>query len=314
MRNRINSDNTYIQRINRTFDYIEQNLDTSLTIGELATVAHFSKFHFGRIFHAFVGETPYQFVTRLRVEKAAMLIMTVPALSLQEVALRCGFSDISVFSRCFKQHYKVAPSVFRKDHRSNSNNRQVYSNFQQEPGSLPSYLCNDLKNTKRLTRMEIVKDITVKFLPEKTVAYIRNMGPYNGDRELYQQHRERLFLWAGAQGLLESPTFQYLILYHDNPEVALTNNLRMSLCIAVPADTKVGGEIGKMLVAGGKYVVCRFEMEPKDFPCAWEWLYGEWLPNSGYQPDDKPYFETYPQEPKGELFLVDFCVPVKSIS
>jgi AraC family transcriptional regulator len=46
----------YINRINKTFDYIELNLDKPLTLGELATVANFSKFHFNRIFHAVTGE------------------------------------------------------------------------------------------------------------------------------------------------------------------------------------------------------------------------------------------------------------------
>ena len=123
--------------------------------------------------------------------------------------------------------------------------------------------------------------------------------------------RNKLFAWAGARGLMSSIDFKYLILYHDDPTVALTDKLRMSLCVTVPADTKVDGEIGKMELSAAKYAVARFELTAQDFQTAWEWLYGQWLPNSGYQPDDKPYFETYPEEPKGEKFLVEFCVPVK---
>lgn len=56
----------YISRINKTFDYIESNLEKSMTLEELANVANFSKFHFNRIFHSMVGETPFHFILRLR--------------------------------------------------------------------------------------------------------------------------------------------------------------------------------------------------------------------------------------------------------
>ena len=64
----------YISRINKTFDYIESNLERSMTLEELAKVANFSKFHFNRIFHSIVGETPFQFILRVRIERAATLI------------------------------------------------------------------------------------------------------------------------------------------------------------------------------------------------------------------------------------------------
>ena len=161
--------------------------------------------------------------------------------------------------------------------------------------------------------MEINKSIEIKEIPEMTVAYIRNLGPYNGDKVLYQKNRNKLFAWAGARGLMDGIDFKYLILYHDNPNVTLSENLRMSLCVTVPPDTVVDGEIGKMVIARAKYVVCRFELTENDFQDAWNWVYGNWLPQSGYQPDDKPYFETYPEEPKGNKFIVDFCVPIKPL-
>ena len=66
----------YIYRINRIFDYIESNIEKPMTLEELATIANFSKFHFNRIFHSVVGETPFQLILRLRLEKAASLILT----------------------------------------------------------------------------------------------------------------------------------------------------------------------------------------------------------------------------------------------
>ena len=159
--------------------------------------------------------------------------------------------------------------------------------------------------------MEINKSMEVKELPEMCVAYIRNIGPYNGDQQMFQTLRDKLFTWAGARGLFMDKDFIFLVMYHDDPNVAVGDNLRMDLCITVPPETKVGGEIGKMKIEGGKYAVARFELTGKDFPKAWDWVYGQWLPNSGYQPDDNPCFELYAGAPVEGNYVIDICVPVK---
>ena len=284
-----------------------------MTLEELAVIANFSKFHFNRIFHSIVGETPFQFILRLRLEKAASILSANYKESISEIAFKCGFSDISIFSRNFKKHFNIAASKYRKEKLKNSNLSQLNSNKEQEGQEASIYFCPELQTIKWRTNMEFNKGVEVKELPKMTVVYIRNMGPWGGDMVAYQNQRNRLFTWAGARGLLSGKDFKYLILYHDDPNTALVNKLRMSQCIAVSPETKVDDEIGKMEIESGKYAIARFELTAQDFQKAWEWLYGQWLPNSGYQPDDKPYYETYPEEPKGEIFLVDFCIPVKPI-
>lgn len=303
----------YIARINKTFDFIEQNLEKSLTLEELAEVASFSKYHFNRIFRAMVGETPFQFILRLRLEKAASLIPIHNNESISEIAFKCGFSEISIFSRNFKKYFGVPPSQYRDEKRQNSNLSQLDSNIDQTQNKPEAYLCPDSKTIKWRTNMEISKGVEVKKLPEMTVAYVRNVGAYDGNHALYKSHQDKLFAWAGARGLLGGENFKYLNVYHDNPKVALSDNLRTSLSISVPPDTKVEGEIGKMVIEAGSYAICHFELTQNDFQTAWNWVYGEWLPQSGYQPDDKPYFEDYLAPPQDGKFVVDFCVPVKPI-
>lgn len=160
--------------------------------------------------------------------------------------------------------------------------------------------------------MEIIKNVEVKKLPAMTVAYIRNFGSYTGNNESYQKSRDELFAWAASRELIKND-FKYLILYHDNPKVALNDKQRMTLCISIPPETETSGIIGKMNIEEGRYLICEFELSSKDFPKAWDWIYGQWFPNNNYIPDDKPYFELYTEQPKGELFKVSFCIPVKVI-
>ena len=103
----------YRARINRVIDYIEANIDRDLSLSELAEVAHFSPFHFHRIFRAMVGETLNGFIQRIRLEKAAMKLALNPRESITEIALDCGFSSPSVFARAFRETFGMSASQWR---------------------------------------------------------------------------------------------------------------------------------------------------------------------------------------------------------
>jgi len=300
----------YKSRINKTFDYIETNIEKPFTLEELANIANFSKFHFNRIFQGVVGETPFQFVLRLRLEKAATLISTNKAESITEIAMKCGFTDISIFSRNFKNYFDKTATQYRNE---KSNLSQLNSNTKQLADKTSMYFCTDLNKIKWRTNMKLNKNVEVKELPKMTVAYIRHIGPYKGDEKLFEKLWNKLFTWAGPRGLIGGQNFKSLIIYHDAPNVTLEDKLRMSVCITVPKETKTDGEIGKMEIEAAKYVIARFEVTASEFQQAWEWIYGQWFPSSCYQPDDKPCFEMYPEEPKNGKFIVDICVPVKPI-
>lgn len=303
----------YIARINRTFDYIETHIEKPMTLEELASIANFSKYHFNRIFLSIVGETPFQFILRIRLEKAATWIVNNKYERISEIAFKCGFSDISIFSRNFKNYFQLSATQYRAAKTKDSNNRQQESNNRQMNEKPSPYFCPDLKTLKWRVNMELNKSVEVKELPKMTVAYIRHIGPYKGDEKLFEGLWNKLFSWAGPRNLIGGDEFKSLVIYHDDPHVTIEDKLRMSVCITVPPDTKVDGEIGKMDIEAARYVIARFELTAEDFEQAWEWVYGQWFPMSGYQPDDKPCFEMYPEEPKDGKFTVDICVPIKPL-
>ena len=61
----------YTQRMNRVLDHIDKHLDESLEVAALAAIAHFSPFHFHRVFTAWMGETLGDYLRRRRIEVAA---------------------------------------------------------------------------------------------------------------------------------------------------------------------------------------------------------------------------------------------------
>ena len=66
----------------------------------------------------------------------------------------------------------------------------------------------------------------------------------------------------------------------------------------------------------GKYAVAQFEIDENEYEQAWELVYREWLPNSGYQPDDRSCFEQYLNDPKQhpqKKHVIEVYLPVKAI-
>src|SRR5262245_9348867 len=103
---------TYIERVNLAIDHIVGHLDGPLRLRDLARVAMLSPFHFHRVFQALLGATPADFVQRLRLEKALGMLSHPRPPSLTAIALACGFSSSSDFSRCFKRRFGIPPSAF----------------------------------------------------------------------------------------------------------------------------------------------------------------------------------------------------------
>lgn len=311
----------YKARINRVIDYIEKNLDHAFTLEELSEIANFSKFHFHRIFAVMVGETLFQFIQRLRLERAASVMAGNPRITIGQIAIDCGFADQATFARAFKSNFNMSATQWRSvKNKEKSNLSKTESNLNQmlrngsQTVQAPSLYLSTINQTRKYNMKTPV--VRVEELKPFTVAYVRHIGPYKGDSNLFEGLFNKLFTWAGPRGLINHPETKVMAVYHDNPEITSEELLRTSVCISVPDNTVVDGEIGKMVMHGGKYAMIRCEISENEFQEAWTWACGEWLPASGYQPDDAPCFELYQSDnklhPEGK-YLFDICIPVKPL-
>jgi AraC family transcriptional regulator len=317
----------YIARINRVIDYIENNIERNIPLVELAQIANFSPYHFHRIFGAIVGETLNNFIQRIRVEKAAVQLITNHKKSITEIALDCGFSGSATFARVFKNTFHMNASEWRnggykdsKIRKAQRKDNQLKSKKGKESHISSEYIVETtFINQWRISmksKSNIEAKVEVKEMPELHVAYVRHTGPYKNDNQLFERLFTKLFTWAGARDLLKFPETKCLSVYHDNPEITEDDKLRVSVCITVPTDTPVDGEIGAMTVSGGKYAVARFEIDGNQYEEAWNAVYGAWLPESGYQPDDRPPYELCHNNPKEHpegKHIIDICVPVRPL-
>lgn len=327
----------YVARINRVIDYINSNIDKPLTVPELADVATFSQYHFHRIFSALLGETVLSYIQRKRIEKAANVLIANPSLSITEVALDHGFSGSASFARLFKQSFNMSASEWRKggyrefeklssasskNGKTNSRNgkeiekEKPYISWYREDDV--NYSCDIRINNKGVKKMSTVENapVEVKNIPEMTIAYIRHIGPYKGNVELFESLWGKMMKWAGPRGLLSQEDMKSLCIYHDNPDITDEENLILDICISVPEDTEVSGEVGKRTIAAGKYAVAHFEISPEEYEQAWNYIYGSWFPESGYEPADGVCYEQCLNDPHSHpegKHCIDICVPVKAL-
>ena len=94
--------------------YIEENLKSDISIDQLASLVHLSKFYFIRLFKRLMGVSPYQYVQITRINRAKELLMTTD-FRINEIADAVGFSSAMRFTKFFSDMTGMSPSVFRKN-------------------------------------------------------------------------------------------------------------------------------------------------------------------------------------------------------
>lgn len=279
-----------------------RHLDQPLRLDDVARAACFSPFHFHRLFKALLGETLSQFVKRQRLEHALYRMSHAPGRSLTEVALDCGFSSSSDFSRSFRQHYGAAPRAFDLAAFRRARREQFERVMTGQHGAPCLSGLPPGENPDGFTA-------TLRELPPRTVAYLRVLDPYR--EGVAQAACERLLAWADARGLADGQWLGYM---WDEPEIVALADCRYDVGLVVGPDFEPAGEIGRfdfpaMRVAE---VVVRGDISLE--ARAIDWLYKTWLPRSGHVPDDQPAFEAWIGRPfaHGTMHFELICqLPVK---
>lgn len=157
--------------------------------------------------------------------------------------------------------------------------------------------------------------VRVQRLAPETVAYIRHIGPYKGDTALFRRLFGQLFAWAGSRGLM-GPEPRYLSLFQDNPNLTPAARQRLEVALVVPPDTQPGGEVGVRTIEGGLYATASVRVLLEEYAAQWDALVADWLPGSGYQPDQRPAMEFYLNNPDTDpegRYRVEICLPVRSL-
>jgi AraC-like DNA-binding protein len=106
-------DNDTFRRLNEARDFIAEHHDRILTLEDVAHEACFSPFHFQRQFKRAFQESPHEFMTRIRLEKAQELLRQSD-LTVSEICLEVGYESLGSFSTLFARKAGCPPTDFRR--------------------------------------------------------------------------------------------------------------------------------------------------------------------------------------------------------
>ena len=297
----------YAARVNRAVDHVLLHLDEPLRLEDVAAVAGISRFHFHRIFRALMGETLQRFVRRVRLERALSMMSRTPRPRLTAVALACGFSSSSDFTRSFKQRYGVAPSAFDVRAWRDARREDVRLAVESMRFSVESPARYHIDPP--LGRGENPDGFEVRFrdLPPRRVAYLRVLDPFQGTGVF--DACKRLVAWAEARGLADGQWLGYM---WDDPEVVALEDCRYDVGVVIgPTDPTDGVSVLDFPALRVAEVRIRGDLALETR--ALDWLFETWLPASGCLPDDQPGFEAWSGRPFAhglEHFELSLHLPV----
>jgi AraC family transcriptional regulator len=309
----------YIARINSVINYIQNHMDEDLSLKTLSSVAAFSPFHFHRIFKAIVGENLNEFVKRIRVEKSADFLINRDDLTITEIALICGFSSSSTFSRAFSGYFGVNARIFRKN-KPNSKDCKIYRKNEQESW-FPENYSNYRAVSHQVPLGGINFAVKIERLPELHVAFVRNMFGYS--KGIYSKDIVAAFIktemWLRKNNLDPKESLELGITY-DNPDITASRKCRYDAAYTLPRSFIQGeGEVGIQDVSGGLYAVSSIQLTDvknaeeaiRELGQAVDQLYGQWLPDSGFKLANRPCLEVYHTKLQGPLVRIDYFLPIE---
>jgi AraC family transcriptional regulator len=297
---RSQTEQAYKERLLRVLVYIQQHLDEAIALDHLAHVAHFSPYHFHRLFRGMVGESVMEHIRRLRLERAAQRLKLSDQ-PVTQIGFDAGYETHEAFTRAFRAMFDESPSQFRQIHQALP--------FRSSPSGVhfvPDGKVGDFQLSKTEGKP---MDVRIERIAPMRVAFVRHVGPYCQVGAAWG----RLMSWAGRQGLLNQRP-KILGVVHDDPEITAAEKIRYDACLVVDERVKPEGDIGVQEVGGGDYAVTTHRGPYEKLGETYARLCGEWVPASGREMRFAPSFEVYrnsPQETAPADLMTDVCVPLE---
>ena len=289
---------SYRERILRVLIHIQNHLDEAVSLEELAGVANFSQFHFHRIFTGMVGESVMEHVRRLRLERAALQLISSRQ-SILEIALGAGYETHETFTRAFNAMFGDSPSAFRKNHSS--------AGFVKTPSGV-HFTVGGILDFQPVRDGRSPMKVEIKKVNKTRVAFVRHIGPYDQVGPAWG----KLASWAGRKGLA-GPNTNFFGLSYDDPDITPADKLRYDAALEVPEGIEAEGDIGIQEIGPGDYAVTTHRGPYQNLNQTYTRLFSEWLPASGRDVGSGPALEFYrnrPEETPPEELLTDIYVPL----
>ncbi|MFA9462451.1 AraC family transcriptional regulator [Thiohalorhabdus sp. Cl-TMA] len=286
----------YRRRIDRAVRHIASNIDRPLTVDEAAEAACFSKYHFHRLFMAVMNESPGEYITRKKLERAAIRLVYANA-SVTTLAEDYGYSTVAAFSKAFNHWFGCRPTELKAlGEGPGADNGKLQSRhgktLRAEELFVPVAVPEDAQR-----RAEIGSRVTIRQVDGFELCYLTSSGGYEPD-SVWET-------WRALRGhvgeMADLDACAWFAISHDHPGLTPAAQCRYDACVALPAG--VEAPLPKVGVPGGFFAIYPVEGPEASLLGQYLELYTLWMPQSGYEPADFPVLERYlPDSRPGYLY------------
>lgn len=286
----------YYNRIQRSIDYIENNLDYDINLSEIASQAYCSLYHFHRIFHAMVGESVKDYIRKRRLSCAANELIKSNN-RIIDIAFKYQYKTHESFTRAFLKEFGVPPKEYRKYKNGiyNYDSVNVYKNIYN------SILQEKLIGPKIINRSEFrVVGVELRTSKSDEIDFKQISMFWNkffdtnlGEKILNKKYPDT---YLG-----------YSCDFRDNADYTYL------ICSEVEGLSSVPRGMVSKVIPASKYATFVVKGQlPEILINAWRYIYNTWLPNSGYELIDKTDFEELSlRRINLDIPEVTICIPIK---
>lgn len=272
----------YIDLIQKTIDFIEDNLNDKITVEALAKIAGFSTYHYYRVFNSFVNMPVMEYVTRRKLQYA--LYHLGNGGRVLDVSLNYGFETHAGFTKAFKKCFGYAPDFYRM----------------HAPSGLPQKVnLRKLKENKTggiIMQPKIIDRDGFKIVGYEFKTTLRN-NAHSRDIPAFWNECNIEGKESKLYNTQNPPRHgEYGICDNSNME---TDEFSYVLGVEVTDFSKVLEDMYTLEVPSATYAIFTTPLvDDPDFVSSiqgtWKYILEEWFPNSGYEIDDsKLDFEFY---------------------
>jgi len=279
---------------NDLMSYIYDNIQTEINLDQISYEMGISKCHLHKIFKEQMGTAIYETIKSIRLQKASNILITNKYSTITEVSNMCGYSSQTSFIRAFKQRFNQTPKFWRKGGYKEYSNQILkstqVSSFRSDFSSLEQSL--------------------IKVKP-RMAYYIRQKG-YSAN---YKQVWEKMIAWIYTNGIMQ---YEQIGIYHDNPTITPLEECHYVACVVPKGDHTdlINTNLPKLEIQECLCVTFKIEGKHQDILMLIQWVYHEWLPNSGYETITIPsymIFEKNHFNNNDGVFKGVYHVPVKYV-
>jgi AraC family transcriptional regulator len=289
----------YQDRFRKVLAFIQEHFTSDIKLSTMAEVANFSPFHFHKLFTHYIGESPKQYVLRLRLEKIAHKLKLYPELSVLELSLESGFSSPSTFGRAFKKYYGISPDEFRKlSHDEISKICTSKDNKSKDFDTSSTEFCNVNFNKNELSDFTSGGKIKVIKLRSLKVAFIDSpLGNNNAVSNAFKV----LCKIATPRDLINNET-RFIGIFLDLPFFTELRKCRFRACITLPDSICIPKNIGVYEIPENKYATYSIKGSLNDTLNSLIAFKHHMIDTSGYKIAETIGYEEYQINPATEEY------------